>query len=206
MQRILKHMSNKKQHVFLKIQISSKYRQRSPNIFQKLCFKIAQKCLKSSPKKHNTKNNSPICNGRQDSQVRKKTQQLVTDIALSCLLRPEGYIIIYYRILYYIILYICYPKISPGSHGGPNLGRRLARGQLRLCVGGASSLVGAGEIWALTNCLEMFFGFSKVFWRKNSRQKWVWNYFLMIFPAVCLFCLEELMAEVWEIPCPSEKE
>lgn len=50
------------------------------------------------------------------------------------------------------------------------------------------------------------FGFSKVFWQKNSRQKWVWNYFLMIFPVVCLFCLEELMAEVWEIPCPSGKE
>ena len=95
-------------------------------LFQKLCFKIAQKCLKSSPKKHNTKNNSPICNGRQDSQVRKKTQQLVTDIALSCLLRPEGYIIIYYRILYYIILYYIYIYVIQKYPQNPTVALTLA--------------------------------------------------------------------------------
>ena len=98
------------------------------------------------------------------------------------------------------------PSGLPRSHGGPNLGRRLARGQLRLCVGGPSSLVGAGEIWGTDELFGDVFGFSNVFWRKNSRQKWVWNYFLIIFPVVCLFCLEKQMAAVWEIPCPSGKE
>ena len=60
------------------------------------------------------------------------------------------------------------PSGLPRSHGGPNFGRRLARGQLRLCVGGPSSLVGAGEIWALTNCLEMFLGFPRSFGEKTA--------------------------------------